>query len=539
MKLPYSSDSQDSTQSGIRTRNVAFRMMTGATTAVRSVSELEQQLRRRLRIISAIAGAATGSLGLLSAIIRRREVAADPMSLFTEPPLPGVLLSVALVFGALSWLLASEWSHGIRRLRAVELVGVATLATFFVFNQIEALHELLPNFLGKPMEIGMAQGAVWALLIVAYGVLIPSSLRHSIVRTGAIAVLAFLPDLIVMSGLAEPMRSPQSYFMVKTAIIAIMSVLAIYGSYRIEELGLEADAARELGQYLLRRMLGSGGMGAVYLAEHRMLRRPCAVKLINAEKAGDEVALARFEREVQSAAQLTHPNTVHIYDYGRSDDGTFYFAMEFLPGISLQDLVEQHGPLQPARAVHILKQLCGALQEAHDLGLVHRDLKPPNVMLCERGGVHDVAKLLDFGLVAAVTGETDKPDSKITQAGMVVGTPAYMSPEQCGGDDAITPASDIYSLGALGYFLLTGEPPFAKRSAMQTLVAHVRDVPVPAHEVRPEVPATLSDVIGRCLAKKPEERYASVTALEVALHASLEVPGWTPEVAKEWWRARR
>jgi len=158
------------------------------------------------------------------------------------------------------------------------------------------------------------------------------------------------------------------------------------------------------------------------------------------------------------------------------------------------------------------------------------------VMLCERGGVHDVAKLLDFGLVAAVTRE-DEPDSKITQAGIVVGTPAYMSPEQCSGDMPITPSSDIYSLGALGYFLLTGQPPFAKRNAMQTLVAHLHDVPTPVHQVRAEIPAPLSDVIARCLAKKPTERYASVTALEAALHASLEVPAWSPDAAREWWRS--
>jgi hypothetical protein len=495
-------------------------MLTEASTPVRSVSELERTLRRRLRIMSAIVGVATGALGILAAIIRRDGVRADPMTLFTEPPLPGVLIIVALVFAALSWLLASKWAQRVRELRTIELAGVAVLAAFIASNQLRSIGTFLPDFHDKPMEIGIAQGAVWTALIVAYGVLIPSSLRHAAIRTLSLALAAYIPDLVVLPAYDAPMTGVMSYLVLKTFILAVMSVLAIYGSYRIEELGQEAEVARELGQYMLRRMLGSGGMGAVYLAEHRMLRRPCAVKLINAEKAGDEVALARFEREVQSAAQLTHPNTVHIYDYGRSDDGTFYFAMEFLPGISLQDLVDKHGPLEPARAVHVLKQLCGALQEAHDMGLVHRDLKPPNVMLCERGGVHDVAKLLDFGLVAAVA-KDEEPDSRITQAGMVVGTPAYMSPEQCGGEGPVTPSSDIYSLGALGYFLLTGEPPFAKRSAMQTLVAHVRDVPTPVHQVRPEVPAPLSDVIARCLAKRPEERYSSVTAVEVALHASL------------------
>jgi hypothetical protein len=534
VRFPFSKKFLGSTDRGVRARSIAFRMVTEASTPVRTISDLQRQLRRRLRVMSAIVGLATGSLGVLAAIIRRASIAADPTTLFTEPPLPGALISVALLFALLSWILAADRSFDLRRLRVVEFTGVAAIASFFVFNQVQALQSILPSFLGKPMEIGISQGAVWAMLIVAYGVLIPSSLRHAVTRTLAIAIVAYLPDLILMPGLVMPVRVVMSYFVLKTFTLAVMSVLAIYGSYRIEELGQQAEVAKELGQYLLRRMLGEGGMGSVYLAEHRLLRRPCAVKLIHADKAGDEVALARFEREVQSAAQLTHPNTVHIYDYGRSDDGTFYFAMEFLPGISLQDLVEKHGPLDPARAVHILAQLCGALQEAHDHGLVHRDLKPANVMLCERGGVHDVAKLLDFGLVAAATSEAET-DAKITQAGLVVGTPAYMSPEQCGGDGPVTAASDIYSLGALGYFLLTGGPPFPGKTAMQTLVAHMHDVPSPVHQVRAEVPAALSDVIARCLAKNPGERYASVTALDAALRQSLSQPVWSAAAARDWW----
>jgi len=266
-------------------------------------------------------------------------------------------------------------------------------------------------------------------------------------------------------------------------------------------------------------------MGRVYLAEHRFLRRPCAVKLIRAEQAGDEAALARFEREVQAAAGLTHPNTVQIYDYGQSEDGTFYFAMEYLPGASLDDVVARHGPLEPARAVRVLAQLCGALHEAHARGLVHRDLKPGNVMLCERGGVQDVAKLLDFGLVAAL--QPESADPRITQAGAIVGTPAFMSPEQCVGDAAVAPASDIYSLGALGYFLLTGAAPFGGCGAVQTLVAHVNRTPRPVTELRPEVPEALSDVIARCLAKQPSERYPDAASLERALTTALGPTGGT------------
>jgi eukaryotic-like serine/threonine-protein kinase len=344
-----------------------------------------------------------------------------------------------------------------------------------------------------------------------------------------------VPDLVLADSLASAER-PTAYLAMKVFIIGIMSALAIHGSSRIDMLNQQANVAKELGQYLLRRSLGEGGMGSVYLAEHRFLRRPCAVKLIRAEQASNEVALARFEREVQSAAALTHPNSVQIYDYGRSEDGTFYFAMEFLPGVPLDKLVDEHGPLPPARAVHVLAQICGALGEAHHRGFVHRDLKPGNVMLCERGGVHDVAKLLDFGLVAAVATPEDRPD-RITKTGMVVGTPAFMSPEQCMGLERVTPASDIYSLGALGFFLLTGEPPFGERQPMQALMAHVNETPRLASDVNPAVPIALAQVIARCLAKKPEDRFPTVEAVQEALLRSVERQLWTPANARTWWLA--
>jgi serine/threonine-protein kinase len=215
-------------------------------------------------------------------------------------------------------------------------------------------------------------------------------------------------------------------------------------------------------------------MGEVYLAEHVLLRRPCAVKLIRPERAGDPQALRRFEREVQATAALTHPNTVEVYDYGRADDGTFYYAMEYLRGLSLQELVARHGPLPPARAAHLLRQVCGALQEAHAGGLVHRDIKPSNVIVCQRGGVCDVAKLLDFGLVRApcLGGGAET----LTQEGTIAGTPAYMSPEQAKGLEDLDARSDIYSLGALAYFLVTGRPPFVRETAVLTLTLQLGGV---------------------------------------------------------------
>lgn len=347
---------------------------------------------------------------------------------------------------------------------------------------------------------------------------------------------AFIPELITFPLTIGFSEGAPAYLAIKVIMVGSMSAMAIYGAYRVAILRQDVREARKLGQYVLRRELGSGGMGEVYLAEHQFLRRSCAVKLIRPEQAGNEETLARFEREVRAAARLTHANTVQIYDYGRAEDGTFYYAMEYLPGLALQELVDAHGPLPPARAVRVLTQLCGALREVHAIGFVHRDIKPGNVMLCERGGGHDVAKLLDYGLVRAV--QASDEDTKITQMGMIVGTPAFMSPEQCAGDVEVTASSDIYSLGAVGYFLLTGNAPFGGRSAMQMLAAHLYEKPQRLNERRTDVPSALADVIERCLEKAPEQRFLDMETLERALVGSVPMDSWTDSDARDWWRGR-
>jgi serine/threonine-protein kinase len=315
--------------------------------------------------------------------------------------------------------------------------------------------------------------------------------------------------------------------------------VALFGSYKLgalqqeaREARREARAARALGPYVLKERLGAGGMGEVYLAEHRLLKRPCAVKLIRQERAGDPDALARFDREVRATARLKHPNTVEVFDYGRHADGTFYYVMEYLDGLGLDEVVSRSEPLPPARVVRVLRQLCGALYEAHSLGLIHRDVKPSNVLLCRHGGFHDVVKLVDFGLVqtaaAAVAGE----GGPLTQAGSLLGTPEYMSPEQADGT-ALDARSDLYGLGATAYFLLTGKPPFAGRTMLDVLFAHRHD-PVPSLAGH-GVPAALEAVIRRCLAKQPAERYASAEELDRDLDGC-GVEDWTEAEARAWWR---
>jgi serine/threonine-protein kinase len=275
-------------------------------------------------------------------------------------------------------------------------------------------------------------------------------------------------------------------------------------------------------------------MGEVYLAEHILLRRPCAIKLIRPDRAGDTQHLRRFEREVKATATLTHPNTVQVYDYGHAEDGTFYYVMEYLPGVTLEQLVERHGPLPPNRAIHFLRQVCGALWEAHAIGLIHRDIKPGNVMVCERGGRYDTTKLLDFGLVIPLGG--CPASDRLTQEGAIAGTPAYTSPEQASGQEEIDARSDIYSVGSLAYFLLTGQPPFAGRSSVKVLAAHLYESPVPLTAHRPGVPRELETVILKCLAKNPSDRFPDVRSLDAALAQCDTGRQWTEEDAARWWQ---
>jgi serine/threonine-protein kinase len=265
-----------------------------------------------------------------------------------------------------------------------------------------------------------------------------------------------------------------------------------------------------------------------------MLRRQCAIKLIRPDQAGDPKTFLRFEREVRATATLTHWNTVEIFDYGHTEDGTFYYVMEYLPGMNLEDLVEQHGPMLPERAVHFLRQVCQALREAHSIGLIHRDIKPSNIFSSERGKVHDVVKLLDFGLVKNVGLSGDAVN--LTQEGSFAGSPAFMSPEQAAGQQHLDARSDIYNVGAVGYFLVTGKLLFERPSALQMLHAHAYEPVVPSDSFNEIVPADLKRVILRCLEKAPEHRYQNVQALDRDL-SSVECAGrWTPENADDWWR---
>jgi serine/threonine protein kinase len=292
-------------------------------------------------------------------------------------------------------------------------------------------------------------------------------------------------------------------------------------------------AARQLGQYALEEKLGSGGMGTVYKARHAMLRRPTAIKLLEVDKISD-TAIARFEREVQLTSALSHPNTVAVFDFGRTPEGIFYYAMEYLEGMNLEDIVKRYGPMPDARVVYVLKQLCGSLAEAHSLDLIHRDIKPANIFLTRRGHLYDFVKVLDFGLVKALDGNEQ---SNVTNPNALMGTPLYLSPEAINEPEKVDARADVYAVGAVGYYLLTGTPVFNGTTIMEICLKHVKDIPEsPSKRIGKPINPELEALIMRCLAKAPKDRPKNAADLLIRIESLSLDSRWTSAEAMSWWK---
>jgi serine/threonine-protein kinase len=374
----------------------------------------------------------------------------------------------------------------------------------------------------------------WICVMFIYGSFIPNTWQRCAAHIAPLALIPIAIFAVTCSKMPGGHEVLTSRVMLEMILwLGVPAFTAVFGAHMLSTLRRKAAMAKELGAYFLKQRLGAGGMGEVFLAEHKLLKRPCAIKLIRPNQAHDPLAISRFEREVQATAKLTHWNTIEIFDYGHTEDGTFYYVMEYLPGMSLQDLVDLYGPMPTDRAIHFLTQVCDGLHEAHGMGLIHRDIKPGNVFASYRGGRWDVAKLLDFGLVSSVSREFGAATNG--NARTVVGTPLFASPEWTLPDGQLDGRSDIYSLGAVGYFLVTGQPVFTHQSPMKLLLAHTHEAVRPIREINPDVPADFEAVVMKCLAKRPEDRYATALELRRALERTPASSTWTQERAVAWW----
>jgi serine/threonine protein kinase len=459
--------------------------------------------------------------------------------------IPALNVVVILVLAGIAALLWSRRPLSMARLRGAELGMIAMLAGKYAFSQYRGM--LRYSLAGDPMSAWLNMKNVviiTAILILTYGIYVPKSWRRVAIVAGTLAMLPFATLLALYLRHPEAMgwlargwmnrgATPVELFSFDAMLLLILAVGSTYGAHMISNLRRQVVEARQLGQYRLGRRIGAGGMGEVYLAEHQLLKRPCALKLIRQGHLTDGEAFERFEREVRLTATLSHPNTVEIYDYGRTEDGTYYYVMEYLPGLSLADLVEGHGPLPPGRVVYLLRQVCMALSEAHATGLIHRDVKPSNIFAARRGQMDDFAKLLDFGLVLPPAKDrATRHDSE----DRILGTPLFMSPEQAMGDQELDERSDIYSLGAVAYYLLTGRPPFDRGGSVGVMIAHAREPLVPPSLIRAGIPEDLERAVLRCLAKHPADRFADAASVERALAACGCAGDWDQDRASLWWR---
>lgn len=451
---------------------------------------------------------------------------------------------VIAILCSISIVLWSKILFSLRQLRWIEMGMMIMLSAMVIFYEYRMLLllSLEDDSIGAQMTMKNVV-LLCSLLILTFGIYVPKSWRRAACVGLPIAMmplttmhLAYLehPDLFGWIMVPRNNRSvPLISYGLDAVFLLILMGISSYGAHALSRLRRQVAEAKLLGQYSLGDRLGAGGMGEVYRAEHRLLKRPCALKLIRPNQAESHRTLERFEREVRLTATLSHPNTVEIYDYGRTEDGTYYYVMELLPGLSLADLVNTHGPLTAGRVVYLLRQACQALSEAHQAGLVHRDVKPSNIFAARRGGMDDFVKLLDFGLVRPVV---TVQISSVSTEGQILGTPLYMSPEQAQGALELDGRSDIYSLGAVAYFLLTGRPPFDEKSGIAAMIAHARDPVVPPSKLRSDIPTDLERVVLRCLAKPLDERYQTVACLDRDLAECECADDWDRRAAATWWR---
>jgi len=390
------------------------------------------------------------------------------------------------------------------------------------------------------IEHGTLPHMTWVpAVVILFPLILPGPPRRML---GAAILSASMSPfaVVVLDVFGKAVTTPDDY-VTATLNPAFAVLFAYMGSRVVYGLGREVTAARELGSYRLEERLGQGGMGEVWRASHRMLARPAAIKIIrrfvNNGVPSDvsNIVFQRFEREAQATASLRSPHTVDLFDFGMSEDGVFYYAMELLDGLDTDVLVRRYGPMPCARVAHVIHQMCHSLSEAHASGLVHRDVKPANVFLCRYGEDFDFVKVLDFGLVKALDSSEDS-DPALTTANAVHGTPSFIAPEQALGKSDLDGRVDIYATGCVAYWLLTGHFVFTADTPMGLVMHHARTMPTaPSTRTDHPIPQAMDQLILSCLAKDPDERPQSAKELSERLASAADSASWTQEMAREWW----
>ena len=500
--------------------------------------------------------------------LSRSRARAIPLDLLEEA---SRRLAIMSLLAAVLWLVATVLDH--LALRAITngdpswndfkttdaIAGVCALASLALFFYTRR-YEPQPRFI---LDLGLVY---MVLNCLALGLLmhwdpVPESSRvfPMITWIGAVilmasAILTNTPAKTLVAGLIAasmnplgllvamarevPGHGPASNALVMHYPDYLLVGAAVVISHVVMGLGQQVTQAREMGSYRLVSLLGTGGMGEVWRARHRMLARDAAIKLIQPEMlnrgSGKNAVLMRrrFEQEARATASLRSPHTVELYDFGVSEGGVFYYVMELLDGIDLETLVKRFGPQPPARVVEIVRQVCRSLADAHHHGMIHRDIKPANIFLCRMGNEYDFAKVLDFGLVKVLDGKA----LELTGEGGTTGTPAYMAPELAMGSPNFDGRADLYALGCVAYWLLTGSLVFEEKGAAAMMLAHLQKDPLPPSQ-RSEfaVPASLDRAIMTCLAKAPADRPARAEILARELESCNDVGSWTAEDAEGWW----
>ncbi|HMV32946.1 MAG TPA: serine/threonine-protein kinase, partial [Gemmatimonadales bacterium] len=492
--------------------------------------DLLLQTCRRVYAVGLVSGALwTVSLVINSLMGRLGGRPAVLEAIWPWPGVPIALLGIALA-ASLSWLA--------RRLRHRPQLLLDLSAGYLVLNC------LLTGILTQWLPPAITPRVSWlCILILIYPAIVPMSPRRTLLVAAVAASME--PLALGISALrGVPVDTSLVYLMWSFLPSYLCAVMAVVPARIIRGLGQQVRRARELGSYRLEEVLGKGGMGEVYRASHQLLARPAAVKLIRPEVLGESapdrarVILERFRREAQASAALRSPHTIDLYDFGAAQDGTFFLVMELLEGIDVDLLVERFGPQSPERTAHLLIQACHSLEEAHQRGLIHRDIKPSNIFTCRMGLEVDFVKVLDFGLVKA-QGEEFRNDVLLTAPNATAGTPAFIAPEVAQGEAAIDHRVDIYALGCVAYWLLTGQLVFSARQPLQQLLQHISATPAPpSSRIELPIPPAMDELVLACLAKRPADRPANARALAHAL-AEIETEPWGEAQAAQWWRDHR